>query len=230
MKPRSTTDPRVLAAQITTLPPTSTLDEWGPLALEAAQMLAEAPESSRVTWAYNEVVRTAQVAVRSLQESGGSNDTEIARRLRKNLETLERCQDAEKHSWGPTVAGRCAACGFSSLFLGAGGHVTCSNLSCSNPGAPAEALGSVERPPAAPEDAVDAPTYDTGSLPPTPERLVRPPGGEQVVLAVPDEAALIASLAATMAGGDATQLYDLSGHVRRAKSILRIARETAKDP
>lgn len=33
----------------------------------------------------------------------------------------------------PIVSGRCPACGMASLFLAVGGHVTCSNLSCSNP-------------------------------------------------------------------------------------------------
>ena len=33
----------------------------------------------------------------------------------------------------PTVQGRCPACRGASLFLGAGGHVTCSRLDCPNP-------------------------------------------------------------------------------------------------
>ncbi len=33
----------------------------------------------------------------------------------------------------PTVAGRCPACDSRSLFVGAGGHVTCSRLDCSGP-------------------------------------------------------------------------------------------------
>lgn len=33
----------------------------------------------------------------------------------------------------PLVAGTCAACGGRSLFLGAGGHVTCARLDCPNP-------------------------------------------------------------------------------------------------
>lgn len=32
-----------------------------------------------------------------------------------------------------TVQGRCPACGWTSLFLGDGGHVTCSRLECPNP-------------------------------------------------------------------------------------------------
>ena len=34
-----------------------------------------------------------------------------------------------------TVAGHCPACGWESLFLGDGGHVTCSRLDCPNPSA-----------------------------------------------------------------------------------------------
>jgi hypothetical protein len=33
------------------------------------------------------------------------------------------------------VQGRCPACGWASLFLGNGGHVTCSRLECPNPSA-----------------------------------------------------------------------------------------------
>lgn len=33
----------------------------------------------------------------------------------------------------PRVAGRCPSCGNSSLFVGTGGHVTCSILSCADP-------------------------------------------------------------------------------------------------
>ncbi|MEU1088983.1 DUF6085 family protein [Streptomyces sp. NPDC005892] len=33
----------------------------------------------------------------------------------------------------PDVQGCCPACGGSSLFLGEGGHVTCSRLDCPNP-------------------------------------------------------------------------------------------------
>jgi hypothetical protein len=35
----------------------------------------------------------------------------------------------------PYVAGRCPNCGGNSLFLGSGGHITCSRLDCSNPAA-----------------------------------------------------------------------------------------------
>lgn len=35
----------------------------------------------------------------------------------------------------PLVAGYCPGCGGSSLFLGAGGHVTCARLDCSAPSA-----------------------------------------------------------------------------------------------
>lgn len=34
-----------------------------------------------------------------------------------------------------TVQGRCPACGWTTLFLGDGGHVTCSRLECPNPSA-----------------------------------------------------------------------------------------------
>jgi hypothetical protein len=33
----------------------------------------------------------------------------------------------------PDVQGRCPACGWTTLFLGAGGHVTCARLDCPNP-------------------------------------------------------------------------------------------------
>ena len=33
------------------------------------------------------------------------------------------------------VQGRCPACGYASLFLGAGGYVTCGSLSCPRPDA-----------------------------------------------------------------------------------------------
>jgi hypothetical protein len=36
--------------------------------------------------------------------------------------------------------GRCPACGFESLFLGAGGYVTCSRAGCDRPAAATEAL------------------------------------------------------------------------------------------
>jgi hypothetical protein len=40
----------------------------------------------------------------------------------------------------PDVQGRCSACGLTTLFLGAGGHVTCSWAECPNPGAADELL------------------------------------------------------------------------------------------
>ncbi|MEV5854621.1 DUF6085 family protein [Streptomyces anulatus] len=40
----------------------------------------------------------------------------------------------------PDVQGRCPACGAASLFLGEGGHVTCSRIDCSEPGAVDELL------------------------------------------------------------------------------------------
>ncbi|MFJ7963170.1 hypothetical protein [Streptomyces sp. NPDC096324] len=33
----------------------------------------------------------------------------------------------------PIVRGRCPACGWASLFLGSGGHVTCARLDCPDP-------------------------------------------------------------------------------------------------
>lgn len=33
----------------------------------------------------------------------------------------------------PQVKGKCPACGWTSLFLGSGGYVTCANLDCPNP-------------------------------------------------------------------------------------------------
>ena len=42
--------------------------------------------------------------------------------------------------WGPLVRGTCPACGLDSLFLGAGGWVTCANLSCPDPGAAIDLL------------------------------------------------------------------------------------------
>jgi hypothetical protein len=40
----------------------------------------------------------------------------------------------------PLVRGRCPACRLSSLFLGAGGYVTCSSLTCPDPGAASDML------------------------------------------------------------------------------------------
>lgn len=40
----------------------------------------------------------------------------------------------------PLVRGNCPACGRASLFLGAGGHVTCSIIDCPNPSAADEQL------------------------------------------------------------------------------------------
>lgn len=41
----------------------------------------------------------------------------------------------------PRVQGRCPTCGGASLFLGAGGYVTCSWRHCSDPCSASEALG-----------------------------------------------------------------------------------------
>lgn len=40
----------------------------------------------------------------------------------------------------PTVQGRCPACSRTTLILGAGGHVTCSHLDCTDPCAADEVL------------------------------------------------------------------------------------------
>lgn len=40
----------------------------------------------------------------------------------------------------PLVRGHCPACGRQSLFLGSGGHVTCSTIDCRNPSAADEVL------------------------------------------------------------------------------------------
>lgn len=40
------------------------------------------------------------------------------------------------------VAGRCPACDAAALGIGAGGFVTCANLSCPNPSAPSDALNA----------------------------------------------------------------------------------------
>jgi ribosomal protein S27AE len=40
----------------------------------------------------------------------------------------------------PDVQGRCPNCGSSSLFLGAGGYVTCSWIECTDPVAPTDLL------------------------------------------------------------------------------------------
>lgn len=44
----------------------------------------------------------------------------------------------------PKVQGNCPACGRASLFLGTGGHVTCSELSCPKPEAPDRILADRE--------------------------------------------------------------------------------------
>lgn len=40
----------------------------------------------------------------------------------------------------PKVQGRCPACRMSTLFVGAGGYITCSWLSCPDPGAASDLL------------------------------------------------------------------------------------------
>ncbi|HEX5496354.1 MAG TPA: DUF6085 family protein, partial [Mycobacteriales bacterium] len=44
----------------------------------------------------------------------------------------------------PFVAAYCPACGRYGLFLGAGGHVTCPQQDCPNPGAASEILDDGE--------------------------------------------------------------------------------------
>ncbi|MFG3136140.1 DUF6085 family protein [Streptomyces sp. NPDC048211] len=44
----------------------------------------------------------------------------------------------------PDVQGRCPACGGASLFLGEGGHVTCSRIECPEPSAADELLHGLE--------------------------------------------------------------------------------------
>lgn len=41
------------------------------------------------------------------------------------------------------VQGNCPACGVAAVFVGDGGYLTCSLISCSNPLAPSEALGVI---------------------------------------------------------------------------------------
>ena len=43
-------------------------------------------------------------------------------------------------AWMPVVKGKCPACGMASLFLAAGGYVTCASLSCKDPCAAGELL------------------------------------------------------------------------------------------
>jgi hypothetical protein len=51
----------------------------------------------------------------------------------------------------PIVQGRCPACGRASLFLGNGGHVTCSIIDCPNPSEADDLLHGEEPAPAATE-------------------------------------------------------------------------------
>lgn len=44
------------------------------------------------------------------------------------------------------VRGRCPACHWHTLFLGDGGHITCSRLECPNPSAADELLHAEPRP------------------------------------------------------------------------------------
>ena len=44
------------------------------------------------------------------------------------------------------IQGRCPACGWASLFLGDGGHVTCSRLECPNPSAADDLLHATPGP------------------------------------------------------------------------------------
>ncbi len=49
----------------------------------------------------------------------------------------------------PRVEGVCPACGYRSLFVGLGGYVTCSVLSCPDPTAVSDLLAPKENPHAA---------------------------------------------------------------------------------
>ncbi|MFF8412874.1 DUF6085 family protein [Streptomyces omiyaensis] len=49
-------------------------------------------------------------------------------------------------SSNPTVQGQCPACRGTSLFLGAGGHVTCARIDCPNPTAADDFLHSSAAP------------------------------------------------------------------------------------
>lgn len=49
-------------------------------------------------------------------------------------------EDLRYRSHGPEIAGRCPACKGTSLFVGVGGHVTCSRLECPAPFAADDAL------------------------------------------------------------------------------------------
>lgn len=55
-------------------------------------------------------------------------------------EGIEKVRHGVATGW-PFVAGKCPACGSSSLFLGSGGYVTCLMLRCPDPSAASEALG-----------------------------------------------------------------------------------------
>lgn len=46
----------------------------------------------------------------------------------------------------PIVKGHCPACGLGSLFLAAGGYVTCAALGCPNPAAATEVLDGMPTP------------------------------------------------------------------------------------
>lgn len=81
------------------------------------------------------------------------------------------------------VRGLCPACGLAALFLGDGGHVTCSNLPCPDPGA-ADALLARRRgtstsgpvPDAAVEAAIDAAgwAWEPEDHVPSPAACMRP--------------------------------------------------------
>ncbi len=42
----------------------------------------------------------------------------------------------------PIVRGKCPACGWTTLFLGFNGYVTCSNLACPDPSAASDLLAT----------------------------------------------------------------------------------------
>lgn len=49
-------------------------------------------------------------------------------------------EDLRPRSHNPEIAGRCPACKWASLFVGVGGHITCSRLECPAPFAADDAL------------------------------------------------------------------------------------------
>ena len=55
------------------------------------------------------------------------------------VEAIRQAEEASKpgpfgSARQPRIEDRCPACGVRSLFIGTGGHLTCANLRCANPG------------------------------------------------------------------------------------------------